>query len=220
MKKFLLIIFVLLTGCSSNLVKYKNISDAVIKYYQDDNYKEELSKEELSLFNNYIADYEKNIINLNNYLIKNDSFMTMEPNSTGVYVEDGICYIEEKNIIFHENQNGHMEDVSILVCNGYYVTLLKDDVYKENIIKDNVNYNFIGYYDSDKYSFVYKDYSTGNNLIITIGDKINIELTNNDDIELKSITEFNYWMIIFILVLLSLVVIIIKKYKSNEGDSF
>ena len=62
MKKFLLIIFVLLTGCSSNLVKYKNISDAVIKYYQDDNYKEELSKEELSLFNNYIADYEKNII--------------------------------------------------------------------------------------------------------------------------------------------------------------
>ena len=98
--------------------------------------------------------------------------------------------------------------------------MLKDDVYKENIIKDNVNYNFIGYYDSDKYSFVYKDYSTGNNLIITIGDKINIELTNNDDIELKSITEFNYWMIIFILVLLSLVVVIIKKYKSNEGDSF
>ena len=209
--KLLLVLILFLTGCSNKVNYNKEISDAIIGYYQNEAFSKKLDKKQLDIVNRYIE--SKEIINLDEYIIKEDDFKTTEMNTYGVYVENNNCYINKKNLEFTSSQDHNYSDYAKLVCNGYFTIL------NEDLITDDFElmgeYRFLGYYGDN--NFVYRNYENGNEIVITVTDEVVIT-TQNDNSDLKQIPsniKFDL-KIILIIFLVIIGVILYKRKKENE----
>ena len=221
MKKIVLLLIIFLTGCSSPNDN-KQISDAIIEYYQTGTYDSlKLSNSQYQKVEDHINQANNIKINLNDFMIYDQEYKTNEKNTTGVYVENNICYINSNDIKFIENSDESYEfdDNAKIVCNGYFTILTKDTV----LALDNTNkikqsdYRFLGYYEENGDNFVYRSYENGTGLIVTISDEITLNFTNVDNLTLRPIDESGNNLIFpIIIVILGIGVLLIKKRIDNN----
>lgn len=218
MKKIIIVcLLIILTGCSNEIIEYKKVSDTVVNLSENNNYnKKDLKSHQIKMIDDYI---NNNIsIDLENFIIRSDYYKTNEENTDGVFVKDDKCYINYNDIIFNESNDSDFSGETIIVCNGYYLTLSKDNL---DMKKSTQNYRYLGYYDSDKYSFVYRSYTDGSGLILTIGDEINVKFANVDGLDLKVIkTSSNYSFLIIIAVGIIAIVGFVFKKANNNNDVY
>ena len=215
MKKiFLLLLVIILSGCNNSALEYKKVADGLIDYYDDNYDKKNLNDKQEEMIEDYVNNKQ---INLENYIIKNDFYKTSEQNTFGVYVEDGKCYINIDDIVFTSSDSDTITSARI-VCNGYFTTITKDSI--KNSIPDIISrfeYRFLGYYESDKYSYVYRSYNTGGELTITVGDKITVELKGDEDLELKPIYENKNIVLPIIFILSGIIIfLVVKKFYHKD----
>ena len=221
MKKIVLLLIIFLTGCSSPNDN-KQISDAIIEYYQTGTYDSlKLSNSQYQKVEDHINQANNIKINLNDFMIYDQEYKTNEKNTTGVYVENNICYINSNDIKFIENSDESYEfdDNAKIVCNGYFTILTKDTV----LALDNTNkikqsdYRFLGYYEENGDNFVYRSYENGTGLIVTISDEITLNFTNVDNLTLRPIDESsNDLLFPIIIVILGIGGLLIKKRIDNN----
>ena len=218
--KILLLIIIFLTGCSSTFDN-KQVSDAIIEYYQTGTYDSlKLSNSQYQKVEDYIAQADNIKINLNDFMIYDQEYKTNEENTTGVYIEDGVCYINSNDIDFIENSDESYEfdDNAKIVCNGYFTVLTKDTV----LALDNTNkikqssYRFLGYYEENGDNFVYRSYKNGTGLIVNISDEITLNFTNVDNLTLQPIDGNSNLIIPIIIVFVGVGVLLIRK--KIKGD--
>ena len=218
--KILLLIIIFLTGCSSTFDN-KQVSDAIIEYYQTGTYDSlKLSNSQYQKVEDYIAQADNIKINLNDFMIYDQEYKTNEENTTGVYIEDGVCYINSNDIDFIENSDESYEfdDNAKIVCNGYFTVLTKDTV----LALDNTNkikqssYRFLGYYEESGDNFVYRSYKNGTGLIVNISDEITLNFANVDNLTLQPIDGNSNLIIPIIIVFVGVGVLLIRK--KIKGD--
>ena len=218
--KILLLIIIFLTGCSSTFDN-KQVSDAIIEYYQTGTYDSlKLSNSQYQKVEDYIAQADNIKINLNDFMIYDQEYKTNEENTTGVYIEDGVCYIDSNDIDFIENSDESYEfdDNAKIVCNGYFTVLTKDTV----LALDNTNkikqssYRFLGYYEENGDNFVYRSYKNGTALIVNISDEITLNFANVDNLTLQPIDGNSNLIIPIIIVFVGVGVLLIRK--KIKGD--
>ena len=218
--KILLLIIIFLTGCSSTFDN-KQVSDAIIEYYQTGTYDSlKLSNSQYQKVEDYIAQVDNIKINLNDFMIYDQEYKTNEENTTGVYIEDGVCYIDSNDIDFIENSDESYEfdDNAKIVCNGYFTVLTKDTV----LALDNTNkikqssYRFLGYYEENGDNFVYRSYKNGTGLIVNISDEITLNFANVDNLTLQPIDGNSNLIIPIIIVFVGIGVLLIRK--KIKGD--
>ena len=218
--KILLLIIIFLTGCSSTFDN-KQVSDAIIEYYQTGTYDSlKLSDSQYQKVEDYIAQVDNIKINLNDFMIYDQEYKTNEENTTGVYIEDGVCYINSNDIDFIENSDESYEfdDNAKIVCNGYFTVLTKDTV----LALDNTNkikqssYRFLGYYEENGDNFVYRSYKNGTGLIVNISDEITLNFANVDNLTLQPIDGNSNLIIPIIIVFVGVGVLLIRK--KIKGD--
>ena len=218
--KILLLIIIFLTGCSSTFDN-KQVSDAIIEYYQTGTYDSlKLSNSQYQKVEDYIAQVDNIKINLNDFMIYDQEYKTNEENTTGVYIEDGVCYINSNDIDFIENSDESYEfdDNAKIVCNGYFTVLTKDTV----LALDNTNkikqsdYRFLGYYEENGDNFVYRSYKNGTGLIVNISDEITLNFANVDNLTLQPIDGNSNLIIPIIIVFVGVGVLLIRK--KIKGD--
>ncbi len=218
--KILLLIIIFLTGCSSTSDN-KQVSDAIIEYYQTGTYDSlKLSNSQYQKVEDYIAQADNIKINLNDFMIYDQEYKTNEENTTGVYIEDGVCYINSNDIDFIENSDESYEfdDNAKIVCNGYFTVLTKDTV----LALDNTNkikqssYRFLGYYEENGDNFVYRSYKNGTGLIVNISDEITLNFANVDNLTLQPIDGNSNLIIPIIIVFVGVGVLLIRK--KIKGD--
>ena len=218
--KILLLIIIFLTGCSSTFDN-KQVSDAIIEYYQTGTYDSlKLSNSQYQKVEDYIAQADNIKINLNDFMIYDQEYKTNEENTTGVYIEDGVCYIDSNDIDFIENSDESYEfdDNAKIVCNGYFTVLTKDTV----LALDNTNkikqssYRFLGYYEENGDNFVYRSYKNGTGLIVNISDEITLNFANVDNLTLQPIDGNSNLIIPIIIVFVGIGVLLIRK--KIKGD--
>lgn len=218
--KILLLIIIFLTGCSSTFDN-KQVSDAIIEYYQTGTYDSlKLSNSQYQKVEDYIAQADNIKINLNDFMIYDQEYKTNEENTTGVYIEDGVCYINSNDIDFIENSDESYEfdDNAKIVCNGYFTVLTKDTV----LALDNTNkikqssYRFLGYYEENGDNFVYRSYKNGTGLIVNISDEITLNFANVDNLTLQPIDGNSNLIIPIIIVFVGVGVLLIRK--KIKGD--
>ena len=218
--KILLLIIIFLTGCSSTFDN-KQVSDAIIEYYQTGTYDIlKLSNSQYQKVEDYIAQADNIKINLNDFMIYDQEYKTNEENTTGVYIEDGVCYIDSNDIDFIENSDESYEfdDNAKIVCNGYFTVLTKDTV----LALDNTNkikqssYRFLGYYEENGDNFVYRSYKNGTGLIVNISDEITLNFANVDNLTLQPIDGNSNLIIPIIIVFVGIGVLLIRK--KIKGD--
>ena len=218
--KILLLIIILWTGCSSTFDN-KQVSDAIIEYYQTGTYDSlKLSNSQYQKVEDYIAQVDNIKINLNDFMIYDQEYKTNEENTTGVYIEDGVCYINSNDIDFIENSDESYEfdDNAKIVCNGYFTVLTKDTV----LALDNTNkikqssYRFLGYYEENGDNFVYRSYKNGTGLIVNISDEITLNFANVDNLTLQPIDGNSNLIIPIIIVFVGVGVLLIRK--KIKGD--
>ncbi len=218
--KILLLIIIFLTGCSSTFDN-KQVSDAIIEYYQTGTYDSlKLSNSQYQKVEDYIAQVDNIKINLNDFMIYDQEYKTNEENTTGVYIEDGVCYINSNDIDFIENSDESYEfdDNAKIVCNGYFTVLTKDTV----LALDNTNkikqssYRFLGYYEENGDNFVYRSYKNGTGLIVNISDEITLNFANVDNLTLQPIDGNSNLIIPIIIVFVGIGVLLIRK--KIKGD--
>lgn len=221
MKKIVLLLIIFLTGCSSPNDN-KQISDAIIEYYQTGTYDSlKLSNSQYQKVEDHINQANNIKINLNDFMIYDDEYKTNEQNTTGVYVENNNCYINSNDINFIENsdQSYEFDDNARIVCNGYFTVLTKDTVLSldnTNRIKQS-DYRFLGYYEDNGDNFVYRSYENGSGLIVNISDEITLNFTNVDNLTLRPIDESGNNLIFpIIIVILGIGVLLIKKRIDNN----
>ncbi len=221
MKKIVLLLIIFLTGCSSPNDN-KQISDAIIEYYQTGTYDSlKLSNSQYQKVEDHINQANNIKINLNDFMIYDQEYKTNEKNTTGVYVENNICYINSNDIKFIENSDESYEfdDNARIVCNGYFTVLTKDTVLSldnTNKIKQS-DYRFLGYYEDNGDNFVYRSYENGSGLIVNISDEITLNFTNVDNLTLRPIDESGNNLIFpIIIVILGIGVLLIKKRIDNN----
>ena len=218
--KILLLIIIFLTGCSSTFDN-KQVSDAIIEYYQTGTYDSlKLSNSQYQKVEDYITQADNIKINLNDFMIYDQEYKTNEENTTGVYIEDGVCYINSNDIDFIENSDESYEfdDNAKIVCNGYFTVLTKDTV----LALDNTNkikqssYRFLGYYEENGDNFVYRSYKNGTGLIVNISDEITLNFANVDNLTLQPIDGNSNLIIPIIIVFVGVGVLLIRK--KIKGD--
>lgn len=221
MKKIVLLLIIFLTGCSSPNDN-KQISDAIIEYYQTGTYDSlKLSNSQYQKVEDHINQANNIKINLNDFMIYDQEYKTNKKNTTGVYVENNICYINSNDIKFIENSDESYEfdDNAKIVCNGYFTVLTKDTVLSldnTNRIKQS-DYRFLGYYEDNGDNFVYRSYENGSGLIVNISDEITLNFTNVDNLTLRPIDESGNNLIFpIIIVILGIGVLLIKKRIDNN----
>lgn len=183
MKKILLILTCfLLLGCSNKSLQYKQVSDEVIYYLKNGSYRQnKLSKDQKELLDSFINPK----ININKFLIKEKEYQTNLPNTQGVFVEDGLCYIRLSDIVFSLEDSANLEPRAKIVCNGYQIYLFEDAI--NNNADYDFNYRFLGYYKDTDYHFVYRSYENGSQIAVNIGTQITISDANLENIKLKMI---------------------------------
>lgn len=221
MKKIIIILLLmLLCGCEQKVEKLKEVSDVVVSLFNYDSYdKENLTKSQIKLIDNYIKDLENPEINITKYMIKDDSYKTNKNNTSGIYMKKNECYIKYNDIEFEEPFDHHSEKMSIVVCNGYNVVLFHDSVKPIIIDYDNpvYNYRFLGYYKDNGYHYVYRSYHDGSGLIVSITDKVSVEFTDVNSLKLKTITKGTYkkykFSFIAIIILISILILLKKKNR-------
>ena len=216
-KKIILgLLIVFLSGCSKEVLEYKKVSDALIQFYNEGSYDDKnLSTKQIGLLDNYL---NNKAICLDDYIIKDSSFMTNEGNTKGVYLNGGKCYINSQDIVFVKSTDHNIEDTARIVCNGYFVTLTKDSI-SPNTDNIRYDYRFLGYFKSDEYSFGYRSYYDGSSIIITVGDTIKVDYANVDNLDLEPINNGigSQLILIVVAVVIGLgLILIVKKIKENN----
>lgn len=190
MKKVILLGFLItifLTGCQSkNFKYYKNVSDTVISFYNNNEYdKEKFYEEDLSAINAFLSEltHKDQIVNISDYITKSQEYYTSESNTDGVWIDGNTCYIKYNELgLFStgeevENDSYEIELNKRIVCNNYYTILYESNFYPNyNVTKLNPRYNYI-YLDGNKlkkgYEFIYRSTydGTGMKVNIVIEDK-------------------------------------------------
>lgn len=209
MKKLLIPILMclLLTGCSS---KYDldRISNNILNMYSDIDYVDpKLTKKEKDLIVKFKNEqsYENLAVELNDYF--NEYNKTDNPDTYGVYEENGIYYIKYTDIVFDDltgdgNDTGYSY-MATIYCHGYEIYLDKEEVpilyyetkgnnkYKyayidKEVFDDEIDYHYKSYEDDSGLTIRYiKD----NNKIIDIKLRYDfgVLLNISDDIKTTSI---------------------------------
>ncbi|MEG2322189.1 MAG: hypothetical protein RSB71_01690 [Bacilli bacterium] len=233
MKKIIICIVLILTGCSASnkIIEYQNISQIIVKFYNTKEYdKTKVKENHQKVINDYLYELttENVLIDLTKYEVKTDIYKTDKPNSNMVIVEDNKCYIHYNDLNFIDSENEEMEDYAVVVCNGYYINVIKDIVYNNygNIINNpQHDYNYLGYMkNKDGYNFVYQSFYNGVGLVVNLKEekkeliKITTTFEDVNNYELKTKVKKNNKIVIIIIITLLAggIILIIKKVKDNN----
>ena len=228
-----LTLLLLITGCSKKDKQLDIMSDAIIKMHQDYNYEPKgLNKENKKLLSEFkeLQKAENKIINISKLDLFSDDIITEEPNSKGVYFENGNYYIKYNDLEFVPvNSEDYIATINV---NGYIINLSKSDFpilfyetsgidYKYRFIKKVLEENKVYYY--------YRSY--GNSSMLTIEYELNDKKIENidlvydkyyllDEIEGKEKKQGQVFPTIVLILILSgfifFVVKIIKSYFDSK----
>lgn len=193
MKKLIsvFILLILLTGCTKKN-ELDKISNAIINYHHEYNYNiSNLSSESQKVLENLKKQElkENKVINISKLDVFSNDITTDEPNTKGVYYENGDYLIKYNDLKFEKvNEKDY---IATLYVNGYIVNISKRDFpilyyetrsveYKYRFMKKVKENNEIKYY--------YRSY--GNGSMLTIDYKM-----NNDKIESIDLLYSDYYIL-------------------------
>lgn len=199
MKKYLKLIFISILvfsvcGCSNKdlLSQTEEISNVIIKLYQDIYYDySKLPKESIKIIND-LKDYEESnekSINLTKNMLLNPESYTEEKDSDGVFLKDNEYHVYYNKLKFiNEDESGRK--YAIVNANSEVAIIYKDEwpiLYKDT--KDNTNYRY-RYMDNvkeeNKIVYYYRSYGNSSGMTITY-------LLNNNKITSAELDYTSYY---------------------------
>ena len=233
MKKtiFIVLICLLFTGCTNTTNHYKKISDIIVGLYRSPHFDiANLSENEIDLINNYLEKIrsESRLINIERF-INYDISPIDEPNSSGVVIQNGKCFVNSEYIDFRPQEDySQIEGEVIVICNGHIIFLSEENfplTYEELIRDPKYNYEFLGYMElEDGYRFYYRSLYDNSGLSVTLIGReelreIMTDYVNLNDVEYKDMPVS--WRIEIIvglsLIVVLIIVIIINRKKNKES---
>lgn len=204
MKKIalLLVLLTLFSGCTliKDRVYYKNIADQAISIFNSPDYdKKDIASSDLEALDKLVSEitHENQLINISDFIVKEDEFKTDEPNSYKVFVKDNECYMYYSDLRFDEVWETEMEIHRQVICNGYYATIYMSDFfpnYEDSLKEQKHNYVFSSYIkNEDNYRFIYRSSKDGTVLTVKLdldGNTVsNIKLIYNDESDIEYINK-------------------------------
>ena len=188
MKKILifLIILSLLTGCgiTKNDEYYKNVSDTVVSFYRNPNYKKsEFSSNDVKVIEKYLSTltHKNQEIDITKY-VNESTTPTFEKDTNGVYTKNNKWFIKYSDLKFATNSE--MEPYVVVNCNGKTFTLFSSLFYpKYEETKNNRVYNYVylgSQIEKNTKKYAYRSSYDGSGLIVTL------ELKNKDIVNINT----------------------------------
>ena len=234
MKKgiLLLIICLLVVGCSNQIRRYKNISDIVVGLYRSPEYDTKgLKANEILLIDEFFENLrsDNRLINIERFINYEDPKVA-DSNSPGVVIQNDDCHIDSNYLVFGELSDymnggltGSNDGELVVVCKGYMILLVRDDVafsYYEIINNPRHNYRYLGYVELENgYKFIYRSLYDSSGLTVTISDKselkeITAEFEPINNIEYNTSLPVNVGNVtIYIIVFLGVIIGIVVGSK-------
>lgn len=188
MKKLLILLIVmsLLTGCgiTKNDEYYKNVSDTVVSFYRNSNYKKsDFSSNDADVIEKYLSTltHENQEIDITEY-VNESTTKTLENDTKGVYKKNNKWFIKYNDLKFVTDSD--IDTYAVVNCNGKTFTLFSSLFYPDyRETKSNRVYNYV-YIGSqiEKYTkkYAYRSSYDGSGLIVTL------ELKNKDIVDINT----------------------------------
>lgn len=241
MKKILYVLTIsclLITACSKKEDYYKKVADLATTFFRTSEYdKSEYKESDIEAIDTLLSELTHNeqVLDLNEYIEKNNDTRTYDSNSYGVYTEKDNCYIKYDNlnfIYYDEDGSTAMEPYARVVCNGYATIILKDSLFPEydsTLSNPVFNYIYLGNSTSDnELDYYYTSTYDGSYLTVRIikdGNKINKIKYSFDYYEngkLPSSSNSNILptivLILVIGIIITFIILFIKRMKSNNEN--
>lgn len=135
---------------NNNQDYYLNVSNEVIKLFRSSNYDTKIiKKKDREAVNKYLSTltHSNQVIDLTEYINKNNDYYTIDKNTKGVYIENGKCYIKYQDLnianVFDEfNYDG--EPYQRVICNNYFTYIYLSYFYPDyEDTKKNPKYDYV-----------------------------------------------------------------------------
>lgn len=223
----LLLIIVILTGCSSKTDMTDNLANKIIDAHKNSTVDTtNMSKEEQRLFYKFLDSevLENKIVNISENIEFSDQSYTDAQDTYGLYEENGNYYIKYTDIKWEQVENDYRATISLNHEESALFKSLIPILYDDTHDKDKYNYIYMNKNKTKEYlDYYYKSITDGSGLIIRfyfIKNKIEKISTIYQDIYNKpeDITDAtNITLQTIILIVISIIVIgsIVIIYKKN-----
>ena len=188
MKKslILLIVMSLLTGCgiTKNDEYYKNVSDTVVSFYRNSNYKKsDFSSNDADVIEKYLSTltHENQEIDITEY-VNESTTKTLENDTKGVYKKNNKWFIKYNDLKFVTDSD--IDTYTVVNCNSKTFTLFSSLFYpKYEETKNNRVYNYVylgSQIEKNTKKYAYRSSYDGSGLIVTL------ELKNKDIVNINT----------------------------------
>lgn len=188
MKKslILLIVMSLLTGCgiTKNDEYYKNVSDTVVSFYRNSNYKKsDFSSNDADVIEKYLSTltHENQEIDITEY-VNESTTKTLENDTKGVYKKNNKWFIKYNDLKFVTDSD--IDTYAVVNCNSKTFTLFSSLFYpKYEETKNNRVYNYVylgSQIEKNTKKYAYRSSYDGSGLIVTL------ELKNKDIVNINT----------------------------------
>ena len=188
MKKslILLIVMSLLTGCgiTKNDEYYKNVSDTVVSFYRNSNYKKsDFSSNDADVIEKYLSTltHENQEIDITEY-VNESTTKTLENDTKGVYKKNNKWFIKYNDLKFVTDSD--IDTYAVVNCNSKTFTLFSSLFYpKYEETKNNRVYNYVylgSQIEKNTKKYAYRSSYDGSSLIVTL------ELKNKDIVNINT----------------------------------
>lgn len=188
MKKslILLIVMSLLTGCgiTKNDEYYKNVSDTVVSFYRNSNYKKsDFSSNDADVIEKYLSTltHENQEIDITEY-VNESTAKTLENDTKGVYKKNNKWFIKYNDLKFVTDSD--IDTYAVVNCNSKTFTLFSSLFYpKYEETKNNRVYNYVylgSQIEKNTKKYAYRSSYDGSGLIVTL------ELKNKDIVNINT----------------------------------
>lgn len=188
MKKslILLIVMSLLTGCgiTKNDEYYKNVSDTVVSFYRNSNYKKsDFSSNDADVIEKYLSTltHENQEIDITEY-VNESTAKTLENDTKGVYKKNNKWFIKYNDLKFVTDSD--IDTYAVVNCNSKTFTLFSSLFYpKYEETKNNRVYNYVylgSQIEKNTKKYAYRSSYDGSSLIVTL------ELKNKDIVNINT----------------------------------
>lgn len=188
MKKslILLIVMSLLTGCgiTKNDEYYKNVSDTVVSFYRNSNYKKsDFSSNDADVIEKYLSTltHKNQEIDITEY-VNESTTKTLENDTKGVYKKNNKWFIKYNDLKFVTDSD--IDTYAVVNCNSKTFTLFSSLFYpKYEETKNNRVYNYVylgSQIEKNTKKYAYRSSYDGSSLIVTL------ELKNKDIVNINT----------------------------------